>query len=74
MVTGIIIFVHVLLSILMIVLVLMHNPRDSGLGSVGGVSGTSGGQHVMERNLNRITVVVAVAYTMTTFMLHRFYS
>lgn len=69
MLDGIIIFFHVIFSVLLIVLVLMHSGRDSGLGTVGGGSG-GGGQHVMERNLDRITVMVAVLYVATTLTLH----
>lgn len=71
MLQGIVIFIHVLLSIGVIVLVLMHSGRDSGLGSVGGMAGTQGGMHVMERNLNRVTVVVALMYLATTLILHK---
>jgi preprotein translocase subunit SecG len=74
MLTGIVIFVHVLLSIMLIVLVLMHSGRDSGLGSMGGGAGGGGGQHVMERNLDRVTLIVALAYLVTTFTLHRLYT
>lgn len=73
MITGIVIFIHVLLSLGCIVLVLMHSGRDSGLGSIGGTSGTSGGQHVMQRNLDRLTVVFVLLYTITTFALHALY-
>jgi preprotein translocase subunit SecG len=74
MLQGIVIFFHVIFSILVMVFVLMHSGRDSGLGSVGGAAGTSGGQHVMERNLDRITVITAVLYFITTLALHRLYS
>lgn len=73
MLTGTVIFFHVLFSVLMIVLVLMHSGRDSGLGTMGGGSGTSGGQHVMERNLDRITVIMAVLYLATTLTLHKIF-
>lgn len=72
MFTGIVIFVHVILSILVMVLVLMHSGRDSGLGSLGGGSQASG-QHVMERNLDRLTVFVSVFFIVTTFALHALY-
>ena len=74
MLTGIVIFVHVVLSVLLMVFVLLHDGRDSGLGSVGGPTGTSGGQHIRDRNLDRITVVTAVMFAVTTLALHRLYS
>ena len=70
--TGIVIFIHVLLSIFLIVLVLMHSGRDSGLGSLGG-GASQGGQHVMERNLDRLTVIVALMYAATTITLGKIY-
>ena len=70
MVDGIVIFLHV---IFVVTLVLMHSGRDSGLGSIGGVGGQGGGQHVMERNLDRLTVIVAVLYLVTTLTLARIF-
>lgn len=72
--TGLVIFIHVLFSILLVVLVLMHSGRDSGLGSISGAAGTSGGQHVMERNLDRVTIVIAVLYVITTLVLQKIFS
>lgn len=74
MVDGIVIFLHVIFSILLVTLVLMHSGRDSGLGSIGGGTGQSGGQHVLERNLDRMTVVVAVLYFITTLTLAKIFS
>ena len=74
MADGIVIFLHVIFSILVITLVLMHSGRDAGIGSIGGgVGGQSGGQHVMERNLDRITVVVALCYLATTLTLAKIF-
>ena len=50
----------VLSSILMIILVLLHKGKGSGLSDLfgGGISSTSGGSSVVEKNLDRITIVV----------------
>jgi preprotein translocase subunit SecG len=72
MIDAIVIFFHVLFSILLIVLVLMHSGRDSGLGTIAGGS-AAGGQHVMERNLDRLTVIIALLYVTTTIVLNRIY-
>ena len=50
----------VLSSILMIILVLLHKGKGSGLSDLfgGGVSSTYGGSSVVEKNLDRITIVV----------------
>lgn len=75
MLDGIVIFLHVIFSILLITLVLMHSGRDSGIGSIGGAAGGQGGggQHVMERNLDRLTVIVAVFYLVTTLTLAKIF-
>ncbi len=61
--------VHVLLSIFLVVLVLMHSGRDTGFGGLGFTPASQGGQHVVERNLTRLTVVVAVIFTTTSILL-----
>jgi preprotein translocase subunit SecG len=50
----------VITSILMVLLVLLHKGKGSGLSDlfVGGVSSSYGGSSVVERNLDRITIVV----------------
>ena len=50
----------VLSSILIIILVLLHKGKGSGLSELfgGGVSYTYGGSSVVEKNLDRITIVV----------------
>jgi preprotein translocase subunit SecG len=55
---------QVLLGIGLIVLVLMHSGKDAGLSGlgVGGGSSSYAGTAVMERNLTRLTIVVAVVF------------
>ncbi len=50
----------VITSILMIILVLLHKGKGSGLSDLfgGGLSSTYGGSSVVEKNLDRITIVV----------------
>lgn len=47
-------------SVLMILLVLLHKGKGSGLSDLfgGGISSTYGGSSVVEKNLDRITIVV----------------
>jgi preprotein translocase subunit SecG len=54
----------ILVSILLIVLVLLHKGRGGGLSDMfgGGISSTMGGSSVAERNLNRITLVLAILW------------
>ena len=61
--------VHVLLSIFLIALVLMHSGRDTGFGGLGFTPASQGGQHIVERNLTRLTVVVALVFAANTIAL-----
>ena len=53
---------HVLVSMALVGLVLMHSGRDTGLGGMGFTPQSQGGTHIVERNLTRLTVVVAVLF------------
>ena len=57
---------HVLVSLALIVLILMHSGRDSGLGGMGFTPASQGGTHIVERNLTRLTVVVAIIFVANT--------
>jgi preprotein translocase subunit SecG len=61
--------VHVLLSIALIGLVLMHSGRDTGFGGMGFTPASQGGTHIVERNLTRLTVVIAVLFFANTIAL-----
>lgn len=60
-----------LASLMMIVLVLMHKGRGGGLSDMfgGGISSSLGGSSVAERNLDRITVGIAVVWVVCIFAL-----
>ena len=60
---------HVLLSMALIGLILMHSGRDTGFGGMGFTPASQGGTHIVERNLTRLTVLVALAFTATTIAL-----
>ena len=57
---------HVITSIVLVALVLMHSGRDTGFSGFGFTPASQGGQHVVERNLTRVTVVVALIFTANT--------
>lgn len=63
----------IILSIALIVLILMHSGKDAGLSGafgVGAASSDSGASTaVMERNLNRVTVVVALLFVADAIVL-----
>ena len=60
---------QVLLSMALIGLILMHSGRDTGFGGMGFTPASQGGTHIVERNLTRLTVLVALAFTATTIAL-----
>ena len=60
---------QVLLSIALIGLILMHSGRDTGFGGMGFTPASQGGTHIVERNLTRLTVAVAVAFAICTVAL-----
>ena len=71
MLTGVIVVVHVIVALLLVLLVLLHSGRGGGLSDMfgGGIGASAAGSTVMERNLDRITVAVAVIFSFTTVIL-----
>jgi preprotein translocase subunit SecG len=64
--------VQVLIAVVLVLLVLMHSGKDSGLSGAFGVgSGTGplGGGSMLERNLNRWTIVFAILLFANTIAL-----
>jgi preprotein translocase subunit SecG len=62
---------QVLISAALVTLVLMHSGRDTGFGGLGFTPASQGGTHIVERNLTRLTVAVAVAFFLNTIVLFR---
>lgn len=70
MVEGIFVALQVILGILVIILVLAHSGKDSGLSGAFGIGQSQfGATQVMERNLTRLTIVVAVLLVANTVFL-----
>jgi preprotein translocase subunit SecG len=61
--------IQVLLSAAVIVLVLMHSGREAGMGGLGFTPHSQGGTHVVERNLTRLTVVIATLFGVNTVLM-----
>jgi preprotein translocase subunit SecG len=61
----------VLTSLLLVPLVLLHKGKGGGLSDMfgGGITSSAGSSGVAERNLNRITVGVALAWTAIIILL-----
>jgi len=69
-VTFVFSFTQLLLAALLIVLVLMHSGKDAGLSGMFNPGQSSfGGTAVMERNLNRLTVLVAILFAANGILL-----
>jgi preprotein translocase subunit SecG len=60
--TSVLAVVQVILVFVLVSLVLMHSGRDAGMGGMGFTPASQGGTHIVERNLTRFTVVVAVLF------------
>ena len=63
--------IHVLLSAALVGLILMHSGRDAGMGGMGFTPQSQGGTHIVERNLTRVTIAVAVLFFVNTVVLFR---
>jgi preprotein translocase subunit SecG len=63
---------QIILAFVLIVLILMHSGKDSGLSGAFGVgtgAGPLGGGSLVERNLNRWTIVFALLFVGNVFAL-----
>jgi preprotein translocase subunit SecG len=64
--------IQVILAVLVIVLVLMHSGKDSGLSGAFGVgtgAGPFGGGSLVERNLNRWTIFFSALFALNVVLL-----
>ncbi|MHB1503878.1 MAG: preprotein translocase subunit SecG [Acidimicrobiales bacterium] len=71
MLTIIFVVIHVIVSLALIVLILLHSGKGGGLSDMfgGSVGQVAAGSTVVERNLDRITITVALIFTFTTITL-----
>jgi preprotein translocase subunit SecG len=67
----VVIVIHVLVSLVLIALILLHAGRGGGVSEMfgGGMQSQAMGSTVMEKNLDRITIVTAIIFTGTTILL-----
>ncbi|GLU49406.1 preprotein translocase subunit SecG [Nocardiopsis ansamitocini] len=63
--------VLMIVSLLMIMLVLLHKGKGGGLSDLfgGGVTSSLGGSSVVERNLDRLTVITGVTWIICVLVL-----
>jgi preprotein translocase subunit SecG len=62
---------QVLISAALVTLVMMHSGRDAGFGGIGFTPQSQGGTHIVERNLTRLTVLIATLFFINTVVLYR---
>ena len=64
--------IQVFISVVLIFLILLHSGKDAGLSGAFGIGGggsSIGGGSMVERNLDRATVALALAFVINTFIL-----
>jgi preprotein translocase subunit SecG len=69
MLNTIVIVIDVIAALFLILTILLHSGRGSGLSDMFGGTSTLSGGTAMERTLDRITVVTAIVFGFCTFWL-----
>ena len=69
MLNTIVIVIHVISALFLIISILLHSGRGSGLSDMFGGSSNLAGGTALERTLDRITVFTAVIFGLCTFWL-----
>ena len=69
--TAVLIIIHLAASLALILFILLHAGRGGGVSEMfgGGMQTQAMGSTVMEKNLDRITVITAIVFTGTTILL-----
>ena len=69
--TTVLVIIHVIASVMLILFILLHAGRGGGVSELfgGGMQSQAMGSTVMEKNLDRITVITAIIFTGTTILL-----
>ena len=70
--TSLLAVFQVLIVFVLVSLILMHSGRDAGMGGMGFTPASQGGTHIVERNLTRFTVVVAVLFFANSILLFHY--
>jgi preprotein translocase subunit SecG len=70
-VLAVVVVLHVIVCIVLMVLVLLHSGRGGGLSDMfgGGLGATAAGSTVVEKNLDRLTVIAGLIFTFTSVAL-----
>ena len=68
----VVVFIQFIVCVTLITLVLLHSGRDAGMGGMGFVPTSQGGTHIVERNLTRLTIVVAILFFVNSIALFHY--
>lgn len=74
MLTALVVVLHIIFSLVLILFILLHRGQGGGLSDMfggGGGLGGAQGSAIVERNLDRLTIAVAVGFLLTTGFLIR---
>ena len=71
MLTAVIVVIQLLASLGLVFLILMHSGKGGGLSDMfgGSVGAAAAGSTAVEKNLDRITVTVAIVFALTNIIL-----
>jgi preprotein translocase subunit SecG len=69
--TALVVAIQIIVSLALIVMVLLHSGKGGGLSEMfgGGLGNAAAGSTVVERNLDRATIVCVVVFMFTTVIL-----
>ena len=70
--TAFLAVLQVLIVFVLIGLILMHSGREAGMGGMGFTPASQGGTHIVERNLTRYTLIVAVLFVVNSIALFHY--
>ena len=71
MITIVLVAIHAAAALLLILFILLHAGRGGGVSEMfgGGMQSQAMGSTVMEKNLDRITIITAIVFAGTTILL-----
>ncbi len=61
--------VQIISAFLIIILVLLHSPKGDGIAGIGGAAQLFTSQKSAEKGLNKLTAILSLIFTITTFLL-----
>lgn len=67
--TGILQAVQIISGILVVGLVLLHSPKGDGMAMLGGAAQLFSSQKGAEKNLNKLTTIVAIIFVLASFLI-----